>query len=237
MGIGRERIVEEAVSRTGLDTFGDSSFLEGLDRLVESINADRDLPQQARTAAAQRLTGLLEQRLCLYADRRTYPEIAAQRIERPLIVIGMPRSGTTFLHALLAQDPASRSPLAWQLGQVSPPPRQETFESDPRIAATDAAQAGLPEDFRIMHLVGAKLPDECNAILNLGFFSPNFDASWNVRSYLDWFVHADAQPYYALHRHMLQHLQAFTTGERWVLKAPPHMFHIAALIHAYPDAA
>uniref|UniRef100_UPI001F564E16 sulfotransferase n=1 Tax=Sphingobium sp. Sx8-8 TaxID=2933617 RepID=UPI001F564E16 len=237
MGIERDRIVEEAVRRTGLETFGDSSFIEGLDQLIASINADRDLPDQARAAAGQRLTGLLEQRLRLYADRQTYPEIAAQRIERPLIVIGMPRSGTTFLHSLLAQDPASRSPLAWQLGQVSPPPRRETFDSDPRIAATDAAQAGLPQDFRIMHLVGAKLPDECNAILNMGFFSPNFDASWNVRSYMDWFAQADARPRYELHRHMLQHLQAFTTGERWVLKAPPHMFHIAALIDAYPDAA
>ena len=236
MEVDRDRIVAAAVRQTGLETFGDDSYVEGLDRLVAAIRADQALPAAAAPAIEQRLAGIVEQRLHLYADRRRYPEIAQQEIERPLIVIGLPRSGTTFLHALLAQDPASRSPLSWQAGTISPPPRRETIDTDSRIAETDAAQAGLPEDFKIMHLVGATLPEECNALLKMAFFSPSFGAAWDVQSYIEWFATADAHPRYALHRHMLQHLQAFTDGERWVLKAPPHMFHIAALIAAYPDA-
>lgn len=236
MDIDRGRIVAEAVRRTGLEDFGDQAYAEGLDRLIASLKMDKALRNDAVRSIEQRLTGVLEQRLHLYGDRQRHPEIAAQTIERPLIVIGLPRSGTTFLHALLSRDPAARSPLSWQIGSLSPPPRSETIDSDPRIAATDEMLAHFPEELKIMHLVGATLPDECNAFMTMAFLSPHFDASWDVPAYVDWFMTADARPGYDLHRHVLQHLQAFTDGAHWVLKSPPHMFHMSALIQAYPDA-
>lgn len=236
MHISRQSILDEAIRRAGHDDFGDPPFVDGLDALIASIGEDPNLAEVQRPAVEERLIGPLVQRLRLYAARRRHPEIAAQEITAPLVVIGLPRSGTTFLHALLAQDPAARSPLAWQISDLSTPPRQESLDTDPRIAAVDAAQARLPEDFRRMHLVGAKLPDECNAITMLGFASPNFDVGLDVPSYMRWYRDADVRSAYATHRHVLQHLQAFTDGAHWVLKSPPHMFHMAALLDTYPDA-
>lgn len=236
MRIHRDALIETATTVAGYSDFGDPDFVDGLDALIAAIGEDQALREDQRTAVEGRLVGPLVQRLNLAAQRKEHPEIAGQSIVAPLIVIGLPRSGTTFLHALLAQDPEARSPLAWQLSDLSSPPRAETIDSDPRISAVDAMQARLPDDFKRMHLVGATLPDECNTITMLSFLSPNFDAGLDVPSYRRWFMDADARPAYRTHRHVLQHLQAFTTGSHWVLKAPPHMFHLAALLETYPDA-
>ncbi|MCK9541753.1 MAG: sulfotransferase [Novosphingobium sp.] len=236
MRISRQYVLDEAVRRAGHDDFGEPAFLDGLNALIASIAEDGRLAEDRRAGVTEKLIGPLVQRLRLYADRRRHREIPAQAITAPLVVIGLPRSGTTFLHALLSRDPGTRSPLSWQLSNLSPPPRRESLDTDPRIAAVAAALAQLPDDFKRMHMVGAKLPEECNAITTMGFVSPNFDAGLDVASYLRWFMEADARPAYQTHRHTLQHLQAFTGGGRWVLKAPPHMYHMDALFATYPDA-
>jgi hypothetical protein len=236
MRLSRDDLMDDAVRRAGFDDFGEPAFLEGLDTLIGSIGENRQIPENKRPMVEARVTEPLVQRLRLYGERARHPEIARQKIVAPLIVIGLPRSGTTFLHALLSQDPVARSPMAWQWSNLSPPPRQETIETDPRIAATEAAQAQLPEDFKLMHLVGPRLPEECNMIMTMGFHSPNFDSGLHVPEHMAWYMNSDAAPALEVHRHTLQHLQAFTAGERWVLKAPPHMWHMAALIAAYPDA-
>ncbi|MEZ5710645.1 MAG: sulfotransferase [Blastomonas sp.] len=236
MLIRKETILDRATALAGADDFGEPGYLAGLDALIAAIGEDPALNESQRESVEQRLVMPAVKRLHLHQQRKIFPEIAAQRIIAPIIVIGLPRSGTTFLHALLAQDPAARSPLAWQLSDLSSPPRQEDSEIDPRIAAVDAAQAMLPDAFKRMHLVGAKLPDECNAITMLDFLSPNFDAGLDMPSYRKWFIAADARAAYQTHHKVLQHLQAFTHGDHWVLKAPPHMFHMAALLNVYPDA-
>jgi len=236
MRLSRDDLLDDAVRRAGFDDFGAPAFMEGLDALIGSIGENRQIPEAARPMVEARVSEPLVQRLRLYGERARHPEIARQKIVAPLIVIGLPRSGTTFLHALLSRDPVARSPMAWQISNLSPPPRQETIDTDPRIAATEAAQARLPEDFKLMHLVGPRLPEECNTIMAPSFVSPNFDSGLHVPEHMQWFMQADAGPALEVHRHTLQHLQAFTAGDRWVLKAPPHMFHMAALIAAYPDA-
>lgn len=231
------RLIARAEAATGLSDWGDPEFASALDRLCHSAADEAALSDAALGGFTANLDRLLHNRLRLYADRSAFPEIAAQRIHAPIVVTGLPRGGTTILHALLAQDPAARSPAKWEVDRPSPPPRRETRHKDPRIAVSDAAVAALPAAFRAMHAMGATLPEECNSIQMMAFRSPNFAASARLPSYMRWLLEeADMAPAYQLQIHMLQHLQAFTLGKRWVLKAPPHLWWPGELFAAFPDA-
>src|SRR5262249_26175097 len=127
-------LLAAARRRTGLDDFGDPAFREPLARLVRSIEDEARLTLVGRFAAVMQLVELLANRLLLQRDRRRHPAIAEETIRRPLVITGLPRSGSTFLHGLLAQDPANRAPVHWELRFPSPPPDSATRDRDPRIA-------------------------------------------------------------------------------------------------------
>lgn len=122
LGLHASRMLATARRRTGLDDFGDPSFREPLERLLDSLEREARLNLVGRIAAREDLTGMLVNRLKLERDRKQHPAIASEVIRRPLVITGLPRSGSTFLHGLLAQDPASRVPLHWELRFPSPPP-------------------------------------------------------------------------------------------------------------------
>jgi hypothetical protein len=221
-------LIADAERATGQHDWGGPEFRDGLAQLCASTGADDPLASQ--------IGAQLQKRLHLYADRAAFPEIAEQAITAPIFVVGFPRSGTTILHALLAADPRARSPLTWELAAPSPPPRAAAALTDPRIAATQAGIEQLPQQFRAMHAMGAMLPDEDNSIMQMAFRSLNFAATREMPDYVEWLLGCDMAPAFALHHHMLQHLQAFHRREWWVLKAPPHLFALDALFATYPDA-
>ena len=232
-------VVAAARRRTGLDDFGDPAFREPLDRLLRSLEAEARLNLVGRVAAREDLTGMLTNRLRMERDRRRHPDIVAEDIRRPLFITGLPRSGSTFLHGLLAQDPANRVPLHWELRSPSPPPERATHETDRRIerAARDLRWfLRLAPEFRKVHPVGAQLPEECVVILSHSFLSFQFSSTWFVPSYQRWLERQDLRPAYRYHRQFLQQLQWGCPGERWVLKAPPHLPGLRALFATYPDA-
>lgn len=232
-----DKLRAEAIAATGLSDWGDGDFSEALERLCRSAVDEAGLTERGLESFAGRIDKALTTRLQLIADRASFPEIARQEIKAPLIVAGLPRSGTTILHALLAQDPAVRSPQKWEVDEPSPPPRTETYATDPRIARSQAAIDALPDKFKAMHTMGATLPDECNSVMMMAFLSPNFGAAASIPSYMRWLVgKADMAPAFAIHRAMLQHLQAFAPARHWVLKAPPYLWWIDDLFKAYPDA-
>jgi len=220
----------------GLDDWGDPRGLEALERICDS--ARRTAPPEASLVQLDgRVMTAGVRRLQMVADRKRYPQIARQRIEGPLIVVGLPRSGTTILHALLAQDPASRSPLLWEVSRPSPPPRAESFRTDPRIDLAKAEVERMDPQFRAMHAIGAELPEECNVIMSSSFMSLSFWAAAGLSHYVDWIMNeADVSFAYDVHREMLQHLQAFNPRARWTLKSPPHLLWMDRLLEAYPDA-
>jgi hypothetical protein len=225
-----------AEKETGLSDWGGTGFHDGLIALVDASNRDpRSNPQILQRVRAQIHTTLVN-RLKIYRDRALYPEIAAQRIEKPIFVIGLPRSGTTILHALLAQDPQARSPLTWECDDPSPPPRAETFETDPRIAVSQARADAAPLEMKRMHFSGAQLPQECGWLTQPAFRTTAFNAINHIPPYEEWYLKSDDRPAYEMHRHMVQHLQAFAPKSWWVFKFPPHMFHLPAIVEAYPDA-
>lgn len=201
------------------------------------ILADAErLPPAVKAAAEQAVAADRVRRTALYAERARYPVIADQDVGDPILVTGLPRSGTTLLHGLLAQDPRARSPLVWQTGEWSPPPGLDPEADARRIAQAYAEVAQIPQEMLARHSKGALLPEECGGVLmNLAFAGTAVPAIFGIDANRDWLAReADLSAAMRLHRHALQHLQAFTSGDWWVLKNPPDLFRLDARFAEYP---
>lgn len=235
-----DHLIAAAKARTGLDNWGDPSFRVGLEHLVESLEREARLSQLGHYAVEAALVDRLTNRLRLIDYRQRRPEVAQQRIRRPLFVLGLPRTGTTILHEVLAQDPDQRAPLHWEVIKPVPPPGAETFETDPRIAEVEKQLAQmdvLAPGFKAIHEMGALLPTECLAILATHFISDEYGATYYVPSYRRWCLDHDMTAAYRWHREFLQHLQVDYPKPRWVLKSPLHLAYLSAVLAQYPDAA
>src|SRR5262245_62114722 len=155
-----DSLLAEAGRRAGgRSDLGEGQFLLGLERLVDSLEREARLNPIGRLIARERILNSVKNRLDYVGDRELHPESSKERFEKPLIVVGMPRTGSTILHDILAQDPESRAPLTWEVMFPSPPPEPATFETDPRIAACDATFPGVDAQipaFKAMHPMGAR---------------------------------------------------------------------------------
>jgi hypothetical protein len=234
-----EALLEKSRRLTGLDDFGDSDFLTPLGILLRSFEDDAALNLIGRVTVQSEMVRMLCNKLRMQHDRTRFPEIGAQQIARPLFITGLPRSGTTFLHALLSQDPACRAPQVWEVMHPSPPPESASYRVDPRITMTRRELAWidvLMPDFHKCHTIDADLPQECIAMTDLSFLSYVFESMYYVTSYRKWHDAQDKRPAYHCHRRFLQHLQFRCPGSHWVLKAPSHLMALDALLQVYPDA-
>jgi hypothetical protein len=236
-----DSILKEAGARTeGLSDFGAGPFMEGLTRLLDSLEADGRLNAIGRLIARERVLLHTVNRLNYVRDRERYPNIAQQEIVKPVFIVGMPRTGTTILHDILAQDPRNRAPLTWEAMFPSPPPETATFDSDPRIEACDATfpsvDAQIPA-FKAMHPMGARLSQECVTLMGETMITPLFHNQFRVPTYQDWCDHeADWSHVYDFRRRQLQHLGSRHMLDRWVLKTGAHMWGLEHLLRTYPDA-
>lgn len=234
-----DALLAEAQKKTGLRDFGSDDFREPLEVLLRSLDEEAQLTFVGRTAARMNTLRLLEQRLWFEEYRKRHPEIAAQEIRRPLVIVSLARAGTTILHRLLACDPANRASLSWELMFPVPPPERATYETDPRIARAERElrmfERWLAPGLPAVHEVGARLPEECLMMMAYSFRSYQFPSMNWVPSYQRWMESHDILPGYAYHRRVLQHLQWKCRGERWILKAPSHIFGIDELFETYPD--
>jgi hypothetical protein len=235
-----DQFLEQATAQTGLGDFGDRElpFRDGIDVLLWALEHESGLPpEHLAPVAAKLVLPALVKRLHLVDDRKRYPEIAAQQVTAPIVIVGLPRTGSTHLQALLATRPGARSPLEWELRRPSPPPEAATFATDPRIAAAQAAINGRPRaaELQAIHPYGAQRPEQCLGLIDWSFVNQTFLAYQRIPSYYEWYLNADQRLVYQHHKRMLQHLQARNPGE-WVLKWPKHVFGLDALLEAYPDA-
>jgi hypothetical protein len=234
-----EPLLEEAERETGLSDWGDDQSWRGcLAVLVDSINA-MQAPVDVIEPGRLDLVRLLATRLRLVEDERRHPEVAAQEIDRPVIVIGLPRTGTTILFDLLALDPAARAPQTWEVRWPWPAPERESYTTDPRIAelqaAFDAMTTAAPE-VKPLHPWRATLPEECNTIMIYHFASVTFWARLHVPKYVDWLLAERAPGVYRTHKRILQQLQWKGPRGRWTLKSPAHQLDLEGLLATYPDA-
>ena len=229
-------LIEAAKRRCGLDDFGGGDFFEGLSRLLDSCHRESRLNLIGKIALRTDLTRILCSRLFMQRDWQLYPAVARQEIRQPLFIVGLPRSGTTLLHMLLAADPEHRAPLTWEVMTPSPPTRDGEKRRIQRAMQSCNCLNWLAPTFRQVHAVGAELPQECVGLMTPTFMSDQFDTMYYVPSYRAWFFRQDLLPAYQYHRRFLQHLQVRQSAPRWVLKAPTHMFALPTLLSVYPDA-
>ncbi len=234
-----ERLMEEAIKRTGLKQWGEIGFVDALKTLVDSFNTDSSsAPLLTRQAFYREMVGLLSNRLRIEDEIMRHPEILDVKLEVPLFIIGLPRTGSTLLHNLLAQDPSCRFLAFWETINPSPPPDRNTYDSDPRIKLAeerlDRRRARFP-DLEHKHETTATGPEECKRLFNFTFMS-DFGAKWRVPSYMRWLNAQDRTESYRYYRRLLQLLTWRCRGDHLVLKSPSHLANIDALLRVFPDA-
>lgn len=232
-------LLQTARRQTGLSDYGSDYFREPLQRLCDSLEQDARLTAFGRIIARQDLLRLLRHRLMLEESFRQHPQIAAEQIKAPVFILGMPRSGTTSMHELMALDPQFRVALSWETAYPFPPPETASYDTDPRIAKVDRELAQVDKllpAFRNMHPMGARLPQECVALFAHDFVSMIFDVQFRLTQYQAWLIRQDMREVFRNHRRWLQFLQWKKPGDTWVLKSPQYLWNIDDMLREYPDA-
>lgn len=234
-----DALLEEAADATGLDDFGPSTYREGLDVLIAAAEAEARLSDPGRDQLAAMIRSRLENRLALYDWHRRHPEIGAERVDAPVVVVGLWRTGTTILSYLLAQDPDSRALRRWEAAIPCPPPGLDPAADAARVARLERQiarqHASMPE-LAAINLQEADGPTECVLTLSHEFKGQLYDCSLHIPSYYDWNRRTDQRSAYEHHLATLQLLQWKQPGDRWMLKAPSHTLSLDALVAVYPDA-
>lgn len=226
---------EAASAITGLDDFGDSWWEEPFRRLCTSLDSEAQLhlPGRLRTRAEIQL--ILENRLRMVDLQRRVPAIDDEEVRSPIIVTGLGRSGTTFLHELLACDPDNRPPLLWELLHTVP---YDDVRSPPLCDDEITLMDEIIPAFTAMHENGGNLPTECIFAFAHQFSSDMYTGLYNVAEYTMWRSAQDQTPIYDWHRRHLQTLQHVTERPtvRWVVKAPSHLSALPLVFATYPNA-
>jgi hypothetical protein len=235
-----DRWLAQAVETTGLDDFGDPSFRDGLDVLSAALDDEAALTPLGRMVTDAQIGRLLATRLQVQAWTSAHPELAQERIEQPIFLVGMSRSGTTALSHILARDPAHRSLIGWEANDPVPPSTPAGRATDPRaIAARDAGPSVLDQlnpGFAAMHHDPWDLPVECVTVMAQHFVSLQFSPMYYVPTYTRWVLGADHGGVYRWHDQVLRILQSGGVRGQWQLKSPHHGAALDALAAQYPDA-
>ena len=234
-----ERLVTRACERAGLDDFGGDSWREGLTVLVQTVESAPGVSDGGRDYVYGQFVDALWNRLRVVDYLKHHPEVAAERIERPLVVLGLPRTGTSLASYLLDQDPNRRSLLTWEAENSVPPASPETLRTDPRCLKKKAELDTLAERLRaanipMVHWDEADGPTECMFVQNQDFKAYLWEAFMPTSAYSDWLLDADMTSTYGYERSVLQMLQSRAPGV-WSLKMPSHAVHIETLLSTFPD--
>jgi hypothetical protein len=233
-----ERLCAEARRRTGLHDFGQPSLEPALSRLAKSLEDEAGLHSLGRFLMWVHLRDILEMRLRLAEAWREAPPWQVP-IRRPVFIIGMPRSGSTFLHELLAEDPENRSPRVWEVMFPLPAPDGRPTRQEKRV--WKAAMClwwfrRLAPEADAVYPMRACTPHECVAVQSYTLLSQEFLSTCRIPSYDTFLRSADLLPAYEWEKRFLQHLQSRQAEKRWVLKSPDHVHGLKELFAVFPDA-
>jgi hypothetical protein len=245
MATGRDNVgtVEDlhasASKITGLTDFGDDPYLDGLSVLLESYAGEAALTPLGNKATRALLRGALAARLLSEAAWKRNPSYADVRIERPIFVTGLPRTGTTALHRLLTADPAHQGLEVWLAEAPQPRPPRSSWAENPMF---QAIQSGYERhhvehpEFMGVHYMSADMVEECWQLLRQSMRSISFECLAHLPTYSTWLSTQDWTPAYQRYRRNLQLIGLPDASRRWVLKNPSHLFALDALMETYPDA-
>ena len=228
-------VLDEARTETGLADFGDPGFEERLDVLLRSFRSEAALSPFGVINSHGLIVQLLKNRLLLQDLLRRHPEIHDVQIVRPIVIAGLPRTGTTHLHNLLAADPALRSLPYWEsLEPVLPPGAVDERRASTEFAL-DIVNQSMPL-FKRMHEMTVEHAHEEIQLLAMDFSSMLFETTALLPSWRDHYLAHDQTPHYEYLKTVLKALQWLRGGERWVLKSPQHMEQLGVLMQVFPDA-
>jgi hypothetical protein len=236
-----EALLATARAETGLEDFGDERFVARLRILTHALATEGRLSDVGRVMAHRQLVQLLKNRLKVEALIARHPEIGRVPIRAPIVVVGLPRTGTTHLHNLMAADPALRSLPYWEslepvlLDDELPAPG----EPDPRRARCDQAlwfvNESLPYFVRMHEMTTDHVHEEIQ-LLALDVSTMLFETMGVLPSWRDAYTATDQTPSYRYLRRVLQAAQWQRGGGRWVLKSPQHLEQLGPLMGVFPDA-
>jgi hypothetical protein len=234
-------LMETAATETGLNDFGPDDFVPRLDLLCRSLTDESRVNNAGRLSQSMLLAGLLRNRLLLQDLLTRHPEILDERIAHPIIICGLPRTGTTHLHNLMSSDPALRSLPYWEsLEPVLPDQaRPAAGDPDPRVERTAMAlgflDVAMPE-FKRMHEMTVEHVHEEIQLLAIDISTMLFETIAPLPSWRDDYLARDQRPSYRYLKTILQALQWLRGGSRWILKSPQHLEQFPALVDVFPDA-
>jgi hypothetical protein len=234
-------LMEAAAAETGLDDFGPTDFAERLDVLCRAMRDEGGFNGAGVLQQHTFLLGLLKNRLLIEDLVRRHPEILDERIEAPIIICGLPRTGTTHLHNLISADPALRSLPYWESLEPVLPERERPGpgEPDPRLERTAMAlsflDAAMPY-FNRMHEMTVEHTHEEIQLLAIDFSTMLMETTAPMPTWRDAYLARDQRPSYAYLLKVLKVLQWLRGGTRWVLKSPQHLEQFPALRDTFPDA-
>ena len=242
MKINANEILDQAKSETGLSDLGEPLFFEGLNRLIDSITHEANLNEIGIQAQPIRIQGLLINRLRFEEDLKKFPEILDQEIIAPIVIVGLPRTGSTMTHRLLASDPNHTAMLWWEGRYPALLPGEKRGDIETRMelgkAEVDAVVAASPEALDI-HPWDYKGADEEILLLEHNFLSTVPESFMALPSYSEWIEEQDHTLAYEDLKKFIQYLQWQNPGrekKRWVLKSPHHLGFIDKMISVFPDA-
>jgi hypothetical protein len=237
--LNKDELVRGALEYTGLTDFGTTLFHQPLDLLINALNTEARLNDFGAFRAQMTISSGLNNRLKIQDYLNRHPEVQNEVVERPVFIVGLPRTGTTALHHMLNQDMQNHTLRLWEAQNPVPPPEAATYTTDPRIAkqqeGVSMTETFLP-GFLQTHLIDAREPDECYMLLNRNFMSVEYSAMFHIPSYANWlYANLCDSDSYAYHHQQLKLLQS-KRGGQWVLKAPFHQLGLDGILREYPDA-
>jgi len=233
-----QKLIDKAIAATGLDDFGNHPLMEPLNILLQSMNKADDANELGRNHFQNSVSNALTSRLQIQQYTMDHPDLLNGAVEKPIFIVGLPRTGTTTLHHLLNQDKNNHTLRLWEAASPVPPPEQATYTTDPRIAKLRAAMSmggEQMEEMRKLHLSDPEGPDECHLLFTRAIQTMEHPSLFHLPDYAEYIYSSDLHPLYDYHKRQLQLLQYKKPGN-WVLKAPFHQMGLQAILHTHPDA-
>jgi hypothetical protein len=239
MSFSADELEAGARAATGLDDFGSTYYREGLERTVDGLNTEAALNDLGRVMQHATTSNALIQRLRIVDTLKQHPEIGDEVVDGPIVVLGLPRTGTTALGQLVSADPQFRFLRTWESQAPTPPPEAATQYTDPRIAQA-AEGIGMIEqmfpDFKAIINSEAEAATECQDLMGMSFRTFHFDGVVRVPGYVEWLLDCDMRETYDFHKQALKLLQWHCKPNLWLLRTPVHMFALDAFVETYPNA-
>lgn len=239
--LNSDALMTQASAATGLDDFGPSDFMERMEVLLHSLRTEAPLSPMGKIGAASQVGQLLQNRLLLADLLKRHPEIHDIEIAQPIIIAGLPRTGTTHLHNLISSDPALRSLPYWESNQPIPLPQEADLansENDPRLERTEIGLQTMEvimPDFKRMHEMTTWHVHEEIQLLAIDFSTMLFETMAPMPTWRDYYKSHDQTPHYEYMKTILKACQFLRGGDRWILKSPQHLEQFKPLKTVFPD--